>query len=256
MVIRSAAMSSTTRSRSNTGDRQHGGAADERREAASLVAEGVEERVHDQVAVATAQVRQVAPLGIHPQVLQMVHHHALGPAGGARRVDDVGDIGSAHRSFERTSRLHEPRLQIDGGHAGRSVEILPQEALLDQHRLGTAAGDDVGGLGLLVARADRNHDAPGCEHTERCDHPIRGVGRPDRDPVALVHAKLRECACRTAHPISDLAERETQRTVDDCFTRRRIGPPRSGPSRGWSPRSGLGIAVVSHRDEARRGCRP
>ncbi len=45
----------------------------------------------------------------------------------------------------------------------------------------------------------------------------RGVGRPDRDPVALVDAEVGECACGATDPLDDLGEGETQRTVDDRF---------------------------------------
>ena len=81
--------------------RQHGGAADERRDQTGLVPERVEVRVDHQVAVALAQVGQLTPFGVEPQVLVVIHHHALGPAGGARRVDDVGDVGTADIACER-----------------------------------------------------------------------------------------------------------------------------------------------------------
>jgi hypothetical protein len=59
------------------------GAAHDRREPARLVAEGVEEGVHDQVSVALPQPHHFAPAGEGPQVLAVRGHHPLGAAGGA-----------------------------------------------------------------------------------------------------------------------------------------------------------------------------
>ena len=83
------------------GDRQHGRAAEERRDETGLQTEGVEVRVDHQVAVALAQIRERRPFLVHPQRLGVVHHGALGPAGGARGVDDVGDVRSVDRALER-----------------------------------------------------------------------------------------------------------------------------------------------------------
>ena len=93
--------------------------------------------------------------------------------------------------------------------------VLPEEALLDQHGLGAAAADDVGGLLGLEPGVDRNEHTARGEQPERRDDPLRGVRRPDGDPVALVDAEFGECACGAPDPVDDLGEGEAQRTVDD-----------------------------------------
>ncbi len=57
--------------------RQHRRTADERRDQPGLVPERVEVRVDHQIPVTLAQVGQVAPLLVQPQILAVVHHHAL-----------------------------------------------------------------------------------------------------------------------------------------------------------------------------------
>ncbi len=107
------------------GDRQHRRAAQERRDEAGLEAERVEVRVDHQVAVALAQIRERRPFLVHPQRLAVIHHGALGPPGGARGEDDVGDRRRSTadaRALERSDRSdQEVGLQIDDGHAGAAT---------------------------------------------------------------------------------------------------------------------------------------
>ena len=72
--------------------RHHGRAAHQAGDDARLVAEGVEERVHDQVAVALTQAGQLAPHLVAAQCLGVRDHRALGPAGGTGGEDDVGGV--------------------------------------------------------------------------------------------------------------------------------------------------------------------
>ncbi len=56
------------------------------------IAEGVEERVDDEVAVATTQADQGGPVGEAPQVGCMGRKSTLGAAGRARGEEDVADV--------------------------------------------------------------------------------------------------------------------------------------------------------------------
>ncbi len=121
------------------------------------------------------------------------------------------------RPLERGSAGEEVRFQVDDRYAcGRGV-VLTQKPLLDQNGLRPAAGDDVARLFRLESRVDRDQHATRGEQPERRDDPLRGVGRPKGDPIALVHAEVGEGACGATNPFDNLRERETQRTVDDRF---------------------------------------
>ena len=43
------------------------------------------------------------------------------------------------------------------------------------------------------------------------------LGAQTRDPVTLVDAKIRECACSATYSLDKLSESEAQRTIDDRF---------------------------------------
>ncbi len=76
--------------------RDHRRSADERRDQPGLVPERMEVRVDHEIAVALAQVGELTPFSVEAKVLAVIHHHALGPAGGARRIYGVGDVVAAH----------------------------------------------------------------------------------------------------------------------------------------------------------------
>ena len=76
----------------------------QRGEPAGLVAERVEERVHDEVAVAGAQPDDVAPrLRTRAASAPWVAIDALRVAGGARREEDVGEVVGDRRAATRRS---------------------------------------------------------------------------------------------------------------------------------------------------------
>ena len=105
---------------------------------------------------------------------------------------------------------------MTGTPGGRDV-VLVQEALLDHDGLGPAADDDVAGLVGFEPCVHRDQHRACSHDPERGDHPFGAVGRPDRDPIALFDAEIREGACRATNPIDDLGEGESQRTVDNRF---------------------------------------
>src|SRR4051812_33834305 len=73
-------------------ERHHRGTAQQAGEDAGLVAEGVEERVDDQVTVTLVQPDDLAPGGEDAQRLCLRRDHRLGPAGRTGREEEV-----AHR---------------------------------------------------------------------------------------------------------------------------------------------------------------
>ena len=93
--IRSAATLARTVSTLNTGCGTIVAPAHQAGDDPGLVAEGVEERVHDQVAVALAQSGELAPHVVAAQGLGVGDDGALGAAGGAGGEDDVrGRLGA------------------------------------------------------------------------------------------------------------------------------------------------------------------
>ena len=75
-----------------------------------------------------------------------------------------------------------------------------------QRRLG--AGQDVGGLGGGVAGVQRHHHGAGVMGGQAGDHPVPGVRRPDRDPVAgltprsIIAAAARRTSSRSSAKVS------------------------------------------------------
>ena len=204
-------------------EREDRRAAHEAREAAGLVAEDVEERVRDQVAVAGAQVGPVAPVEVRAQRLAVRHHDALRAPGRARREHDVARIVGADR--------RDPRVEIGVGHRAAAVdEVVPadrravglageQDRVLErgqvdagareqrrvvgveepahgEQRAGAAALEDVRRLGAAEPGVDRHERRAGGRDAERGDDPLERVRRPDRDPVAALDARREQRARR------------------------------------------------------------
>ena len=102
--------------------RQDGGAAQQACEPARLVAEGMEERVDDQVAIAMPQTDDRGPRIENADVLRVRAHHALRLAGGARGEENVGDILGA--------QPREPRIELRAGNGGAGgEEFVPFRAV-------------------------------------------------------------------------------------------------------------------------------
>ena len=195
--------------------RHHRCATDERRNQPGLVPERMEVRVDHQIAIALAQVGQLTPFRVQAKILAVIHHHALGPAGGTRRIDDVGDVVTGHVARERRTAGKEVGFQVHDRHAAGCGVVQAEESLLHKHRLGPTAADDVGRFLRLEPCVDRHQHAACGQQPERRDHPLRGVGRPDRDPLPLFDTELGECASGATDPLDNLGVIEAQRTVDD-----------------------------------------
>ena len=77
--------------------RNHRGTGHQASQDARLVAEGVEERVHDEVAVAGTQSDHLRPRGERPERLAVGGHGPLRVPGGTRREHEVGQVGRGDR---------------------------------------------------------------------------------------------------------------------------------------------------------------
>ena len=177
-----------------------------------LVAEVVEERVDAEVAVGAGELTAGRPGRGRVEGLPVRAQHALAAAGGAGGEEDVGDVvgrdgrgarvgGVEIGSARATNSSHVPSSVVDGhpddvaqrGKRG-AVEFggpVGAEELAhadQQRRLG--AGQDVGGLAGGVAGVERDDDGARVVRGQARDHPVPGVRRPDRDPVAGVHAEV------------------------------------------------------------------
>ena len=231
--------------------RQHRRTAEERRDQPGLAAEGVEVRVDHQVAVALAQIGERRPLLVHPQRLLVVHHHALGPAGGARGVDDVGDVVAGSHppvALERRSAGEEVRLQVDRRHVPRARRSPgPRKPCWTSTALAPLRAMTSAASSALNRVLTGTSTPPAVIRPNAAMIHSRGVRRPDRDAVALVDAELGEGACGTY----ECGRRVRRRTVATDrrrpLRRRRSGPPRSRPSRGWSAKVARCGHVVTRR---------
>ena len=180
---------------------------------AGLVAEVVEERVDAQVAVVAGDLAARGPRRRADERLPVRAQHALAAAGGAGREEDVGDVvgrdgcgarvDASPRSAPRaTNSSQVPSSLLDRARgrrgagpaaASRSRSATPvgaEELAHREQQRRPGAGQDVGGLAGGVAGVQRHHHAAGVVRGQARDHPVPGVRRPDRDPVAGGHAQV------------------------------------------------------------------
>ena len=187
------------------------GAGHQRGEPPGLVAEGVEERVDDQVAVAGPQADDVAPRLVGAQRRAVGLHDALRVPGGPGGEEDVGEVVGRHRRgagvdlgrvdavARRQERVPSRRCvgaeRDDGaqlGQLGRDVDrrvqhpcVVGAEELAHRHEGACpAAAEDVAGLDALVAGVERDEHPAGEVDAERGRDPLPHVRRPDRDAIA------------------------------------------------------------------------
>ncbi len=120
----------------------------------------------------------------------MFDHHALGLAGRAGGVDDVGQVPwrQAQRlRVQVSARLCRPGRRVgveqQARYRRRAVgEARGQPALYQQHRRG-AVGQHVGQSFLGIGRVQRHVGAAGLENGQQADDHVRPALGADRDPV-------------------------------------------------------------------------
>ena len=178
---------------------------------AGLVAEGVEEGVDHEIAVALFQAHDGAPVGEDAQALGVGGGDALGAARGARGEDDVGEIPADHRPRPLVGRAGRHRLAsgqvllpghgVPGGvapqhdHTLESAEVRvrvlehghvveAEEPRHGEQDPGPALGQHVARLRALEPGVDGDEGSPGADDAQGRQHPLVDVGRPDGGPVA------------------------------------------------------------------------
>ena len=114
--------------------------------------------------------------------------------------------------------------------AREHADVVGVEEARDRAQQARAAlAQHVGGLGALVARADRNQHRADALRADRRDHPLRDVGRPDRDAIAGRDPLGEERARRAAARRAELFEREPDVAVLDRRLRGHSARPRPRP---------------------------
>ena len=111
----------------------------------------------------------------------------------ARNVGPVDGAGArARRAGRRSARATRPARR-----RRQELDVVGVEEVGDgEEQLRPGPIEDVGGLGALEPRVERHDHAAGRVDAERGVHPLGGVRRPDRDPVAGLHARRDERAGR------------------------------------------------------------
>ena len=182
---------------------------------AGLVTEVVEERVDAQVAVVAGDLAAGGPRRRAGQRLPVRTQHAFAAAGGAGGEQDVGDVvgprpprrgrppprgrmpwpmNSSHVSVARL--LDRGPARCDADRAVRiAVEVGDsvgaEELAHREQQRGAGACQDVGRPRGGVAGVQRHDDGAGVVGGQAGDHPVPGVRRPDRHPIAGLHVKAR-----------------------------------------------------------------
>ena len=174
-------------------------------------------------------------------------HHPLGLPGGARRVDDRGQLvrGDGGGAFlvlpaEAVFR-HQPAVAALGGfgeaqllvsgraltarrrsrgaihdhHRGQVLELVPHRTYLGRlhlvghhHDPGAGIGENVADLPLGQRRVYRRGDRPGGERRKVGDDPFRTAVGHDRNPVARLHPERSETETDIANPVEELLRRK------------------------------------------------
>ena len=218
-----------------------GGATQQRRHPAGLVAEGVEEGVDDEVAVALAQAHHARPDVEGAQGGAMRGHHALGSAGGAAGEHQVGRGVGLHaraalinlrlRHFRALGQKVSPAQVACLQHAtlaqhdqaaqrarAQAVQqrgvVLAQKAAHAEQPHGTAARQDVGRLGALHAGVDGHQHPTHGMHRAGRDDPLVQIGRPKRHPLTKSHTQRQQRARGLVNALAQLGIAQGQLTVD------------------------------------------
>ena len=248
------------------GDGVEGGAGQQSDDDADLVAEGVEERVHHQVAVLRSDPAEAAPCVRNPDRLPVRAHRALGAPGGAGGEQDVGDVVGGDPVGPRLDLVCE-RVVAELGHPVEAGEVddlehrgqvagclqvddlgAVEKAVRDEHKARAGAVDDVGDLvaGVAAVRGDQGSACVG--DGQAGDHPVDAVGRPHHDAVAALEAERHVAAGDGAHLVEQVGEREGPVALD---VRRPVAVPLgSGPQH-----PGQRARTLLRRDGHGRSCR-
>ena len=132
----------------------------------------------------------------------MSERRALGPAGGARSIEDRRHLFLVDRGFGRRRCVGEQRLERLG--AGRLTfkrkhvldrrhGILPRQSIgerrFDKHRLRASMTDHIFEFGRLKPVAERHRNRAEPRASEHGNREIQTIARIERNSVARVDAK-------------------------------------------------------------------
>ncbi len=178
---------------------------------AGLVAEVVEERVDAQVAVGAGDLSARRPRRRRVERLPVRAQRALAAAGGAGGEQDVGDVvgldrrGAGHpprrgrfRARRTRPRFRRPSRSVPGRCAAAPAGN-PGPVRRSCRRRRTRPSPPAAAPRCApgcrwprrgVAGVQRHHDPARVVRGQACDHPVPGVRRPDRHPVAGADAHV------------------------------------------------------------------
>ncbi|MCY1275775.1 hypothetical protein D9M70_244250 [compost metagenome] len=158
----------------------------------------------DGIEVQLAVVAAHAEVGDHRLQVHgdgtLVHHHALGLAGGAGGVDDVGEVlrAAARRQVAcgvagqgRAVALHAPAL-----HACGQLAQGVQQAGVAQQQGDAAVFHHVAQAVQRVFRVQRHVGAAGLEDGQQAHHHFQGAFQGQADPHFRPHAQFHQAACQ------------------------------------------------------------
>ena len=203
----------------------HRGPRHEAGQDAGLVAEGVEERVHHQVAVPRVEPDDGGPGAEGAQRLRVRGRRSFGVAGRPGGEDEVGHVvgfhrrgaGRGHRGVDAIACFEEfaqpdhrrrcpPRPSLLVAQQDDSFEradvlaveedrvVGAQEAPHREQQGGAGRAHDVPRLAPLEARVERDEHGAGPQRAEGPQHPFGAVRRPERDAVPRLHTGRHEAA--------------------------------------------------------------
>ncbi len=196
--------------------------------------EGVRERQEEQVGVAVLDPRHLGRGPERAQVVAVGLDHALGRAGGARRVHDGGDVFRPDRGHPARQLPAEPLevvpseapQPIPGHDPGRGLALVALHhhdllepfhlalhledlgelrRILDEQGLHPRVVDDVLDEVRGVARIDRNGATARGEGREVGLHPFGATRGQDADRLVLAAAEGEQAGGQLAHDLPDLA---------------------------------------------------
>ncbi|MNO34639.1 hypothetical protein D3C76_246790 [compost metagenome] len=151
-------------------------------------------------------------------------HHPFGLAGGARGVDQVGQLVSIQPGHVR--------IAVEGVIAGGLVEVQARYASRQavdgrfaQHQGGRAVGQQVGDAFGGIAWVHRYIGGPGLEHGQQADHPLGATAQAQRHPVTATHAACDQLVRQAVGPKVQVTIAERHARLADCRGIRGRGCP-------------------------------
>ena len=154
----------------------------------------MEQRQHHRQAITLDRCEDNFATADVVQQIAVREHRALGPAGGAGRVDDNGEVlrRTVHhpgRSSGRTRQHIRDRQQPERGELGREFRCAGNEFRIRQQHVQVGVAHHVFDLGRLEEIVDGHHDRAGGEDAVVRGDKLRGVVMPQTHAIPGAHAQ-------------------------------------------------------------------